>query len=163
MGLFMFTVIISLAIHTLAVLPLLYFVLTRRNPYTFMRVMSQVMLCGFPPCTCGNLNSCCSMSSGVHHRIRHVLLRRHPSSHNPVLRARGHKLSSQQLRFASRRDSQHERNCAVRSIMRGFSCADARRVPQCRVHVGGVRHVSSCCRWRRCNSQRWVSDHGNPQ
>jgi len=43
MGLFMFTVIISLAIHTLAVLPLLYFLLTRRNPYTFMRAMSQVM------------------------------------------------------------------------------------------------------------------------
>lgn len=42
MGLFMFTVLISLAIHTLAVLPLLYFILTRRNPYTFMRAMSQV-------------------------------------------------------------------------------------------------------------------------
>ena len=42
MGLFMFTVVISLAVHTLAVLPLLYFLLTRRNPYTFMRAMSQV-------------------------------------------------------------------------------------------------------------------------
>ena len=39
----MFTVVISLAVHTLAVLPLLYFLLTRRNPYTFMRAMSQVM------------------------------------------------------------------------------------------------------------------------
>ena len=43
MGLFMFTVVISLAIHTLAVLPLLYFILTRRNPYSFMRSMSQVI------------------------------------------------------------------------------------------------------------------------
>ncbi len=42
MGLFMFTVVLSLAIHSLAVLPLLYFLLTRRNPYTFMRSMSQV-------------------------------------------------------------------------------------------------------------------------
>ena len=42
MGLFMFTVVFSLAIHSLAVLPLLYFLLTRRNPYTFMRSMSQV-------------------------------------------------------------------------------------------------------------------------
>jgi solute carrier family 1 (high affinity glutamate transporter) protein 1 len=42
MGLFMFTVLISLAIHTLLVLPLLYFILTRRYPYSFMRAMSQV-------------------------------------------------------------------------------------------------------------------------
>ncbi len=56
MGLFMFTVVISLAIHTLAVLPLLYFLLTRRNPYTFMRIMSQVMLRGFRPCTHVNHN-----------------------------------------------------------------------------------------------------------
>jgi hypothetical protein len=46
MGQFMFTVVISLAIQTLAVLPLLYFILirrTRRNPYLLMRTVSQVI------------------------------------------------------------------------------------------------------------------------
>jgi Na+/H+-dicarboxylate symporter len=111
MGLFMFTVVFSLAVHTLAVLPLLYFILTRRNPYSFMRAMSQVtkslqlllMLLS-------NDDFKCTLASGIHDRLWNIFICRNSTRHNPVLRARRHQPSTQQLCASTRGDHQHERH-----------------------------------------------------
>ncbi|XP_066576905.1 excitatory amino acid transporter 3 isoform X2 [Amia ocellicauda] len=44
LGLYMLTVLSGLAIHTLIVLPLLYFIFVRKNPYKFALGMSQAMV-----------------------------------------------------------------------------------------------------------------------
>lgn len=44
---FLLTVLLGLGIHAFATLPLIYWVFTRRNPYLFMRQMSQAILTAF--------------------------------------------------------------------------------------------------------------------
>ena len=47
LGLFIVTVITAIAIHGLLLLPLLFFVLTRSNPYRFLKGMVAAMATGF--------------------------------------------------------------------------------------------------------------------
>ncbi|EDO27649.1 predicted protein, partial [Nematostella vectensis] len=46
-GYFMLTVISSILIHGLFVLPLMYFVMTRKNPYKFMLGMGDALVTAF--------------------------------------------------------------------------------------------------------------------
>ena len=47
LGLFIVTVITAIAIHGLLLLPLLFFVLTRSNPYRFLKGMVAAMATAF--------------------------------------------------------------------------------------------------------------------
>ncbi|XP_076869659.1 excitatory amino acid transporter 3-like isoform X1 [Brachyhypopomus gauderio] len=47
LGFFMLTVLIGLAIHSMLVLPLLYMLVVRRNPYTFICGMTHALLTAF--------------------------------------------------------------------------------------------------------------------
>ena len=44
LGYYMLTVLVGLAIHTFIILPLVYLVITRKNPYKFMYGMLQALL-----------------------------------------------------------------------------------------------------------------------
>ena len=44
---YILTVFLSLAFHTMVTLPLMIFVVTRRNPYRFLRAMSPALMTGF--------------------------------------------------------------------------------------------------------------------
>ena len=46
-GLYFLTVLFGLAIHGAIILPLLYFIMTRRNPYTFLRGILEAMATAF--------------------------------------------------------------------------------------------------------------------
>ena len=47
LGMFMITVISGLFIHALVVLPLVYFILTRKSPYVFIRGMREAIITAF--------------------------------------------------------------------------------------------------------------------
>jgi len=47
LGLFMVTVIVGLGVHGLLVLPLVYFLFTRKNPYIFLQGMVEAMMTAF--------------------------------------------------------------------------------------------------------------------
>lgn len=44
LAMYMFTVLFGLGIHALVTLPFLFFVLTKKNPYTFMRGLLQAWI-----------------------------------------------------------------------------------------------------------------------
>ena len=47
LGLFMVTVITGILIHGLIVLPTLFFVITRQNPFKFMKGVTEAMMTAF--------------------------------------------------------------------------------------------------------------------
>ena len=47
LGLYMVTVLTGLFIHALIVLPLIYFLITRRNPFAMMGQIAQALLTAF--------------------------------------------------------------------------------------------------------------------
>lgn len=47
LGMFIATVSIGLIIHTLVVLPIIYFTVTRKNPYAFIKGLRDAMMIAF--------------------------------------------------------------------------------------------------------------------
>ena len=47
LGLYMVTVMCGLLIHSLIVIPLVFFVVTRKNPYVFMKGLREALMTAF--------------------------------------------------------------------------------------------------------------------
>lgn len=77
-GMFMVTVIVGLLIHVLIVLPIIYFAITRKNPYKFMKGLREAMVTAFgtdsSSATLPTTIRCVEEENGIDGRISRFVL-----------------------------------------------------------------------------------------